>query len=370
MAYVRKRGNSYQITVTFRSSPNMTAEQAEETAFRLADEFDMMCESDRISPEMTLSQFCEMYLEIKKNVLAERTYTQYKAVINHLICKHMGHLRLNDVKTYHIQHFVNILSNSGVKPTTVKRKLAVLQSVMKLAENLDLISVSPVRLSKLTMPKITRPKTEIFTKNETSEMLEYLEKEPVQFRLAIQLAIITGARRGEIAALKYSDFDFDNCTVTISRSAYKLTGQPVKVKAPKDNESRTIAVTSEILNIVRMIKIMNGADWNDWIFTSESGSLINPQRLSVKFFSFLRKNGFKHRKFHALRHTSATLLLSGGVNIKQVQERLGHGNIKTTQIYIHCIPEADRTATDILRSMLIKSSNAVADAEESMQNAG
>lgn len=367
MAYVRKRGNSYQITVTFKSSPDMTAEQAEETVFRLADEFDMMCETDRISPEMTLEKFSVMYLEIKKNVLAERTYKQYISIINNLICKHMGKLKLSEIKIYHVQNLVNILSKSGIKPTTIKRKLAVLQSVMKLAENLDLISSSPVKLNKLTMPKITRPKTEIFTKNETSEMLEYLEKEPVQFRLAIQLAIITGARRGEITALKYSDFDFDNCTVTISRSAYKVTGEPVKTKAPKDNESRTIAITAEILHLVRMTKIMNGASLNDWIFTSESGSPINPQRISTAFFSFLKKNGFKHRKFHALRHTSATLLLSGGVNIKQVQERLGHGNIKTTQIYIHCIPEADRTATDILRSMLIKSNSSVA---ESMQNAG
>lgn len=368
MAYVRKRGSSYQITVTFKSSPDMTAEQAEETAFRLADEFDMMCETDRISPEMTLEKFCGMYLEIKKNVLAERTYKQYISIINNLICKYMGKLKLSEIKIYHVQNLVNILSKSGIKPVTIKRKLAVLQSVMKLAENLDLISSSPVKLNKLTMPKITKPKTEIFTKNETSEMLEYLEKEPVQFRLAIQLAIITGARRGEITALKYSDFDFDNCTVTISRSAYKVTGEPVKTKAPKDNESRTIAITAEILHLVRMAKIMNGASLNDWIFTSESGNLINPQRISTAFFGFLKKNGFKHRKFHALRHTSATLLLSGGVNIKQVQERLGHGNIKTTQIYIHCIPEADRTATDILRSMLIKSNNPVA--EESMQNAG
>lgn len=369
MAYVRKRGNSYQITITFKPSPDMTAEQAEETAFRLADEFDMMCETDRISPEMTLSQFCEIYLDIKKNVLAERTYTQYKAIINNLICKHMGHFRLNAVKTYHIQHFVNILGNSGVKPATVKRKLAVLQSVMKLAENLDLISSSPVKLNKLTMPKTTRPKTEIFTREETSTILEKLESEPVKFRLAVQTAIITGARRGEIAGLKYSDFDFINSTVTVSRSAYKVAGQPVRTKAPKDNESRTIAITSEILHLVRMTKTMTGAGENDFIFT-ENKCLINPQRISTAFFRFLKKNGLKMRKFHALRHTSATLLLAGGVNIKQVQNRLGHGNIKTTQIYIHCIPEADRTATDILRSMLIKNNNAVTDDEEAIQNAG
>lgn len=366
MAYVRKRGNSYQITITFKPAPEMTAKEAEETVFRLADNFDMMCETDRISPEMTLSQFCEMYLDIKKNVLAERTYTQYKAIINNLICNHMGKLKLNEIKTYHIQQFVNILNESGVKPATVKRKLAVLQSVMKLAENLDLIEISPVKVNKLTLQKPQKPQTEIFTREETSEILEKLDSEPAKFRLAVQTAIITGARRGEIAGLKYSDFDFINNTVTVSRSAYKVAGQPVRTKAPKDNESRKIAITSEILDLVRMVKLLSGAGENDFIFT-ENECLINPQRISTAFFSFLKKNGLKHRKFHALRHTSATLLLAGGVNIKQVQNRLGHGNIKTTQIYIHCIPEADKTATDILRSMLIKSN--ATDESDQIQNA-
>lgn len=289
MAYVRKRGSSYQITITFKPASDMTVEQAEETAFRLADEFDMMCETDRISPEMTLAPFCEMYLDIKKNVLAERTYRQYIVVINNLICKYMGNLKLNEVKIYHVQNLVNILSNSGIKPATIKRKLAVLQSVMKLAENLDLIDSSPIKLNKLTMPKITKPKTEIFTKNETSEMLERLEKEPMQFRLAVQLAIITGARRGEITALKYSDFDFDNCTVTVSRSAYKTTGEPVKTKSPKDNESRTIAVTAEILHLVRMSKIMNRADLNDWIFIDVCGKPAQSSETFSKVFQLFEE---------------------------------------------------------------------------------
>lgn len=56
--------------------------------------------------------------------------------------------------------------------------------------------------------------------------------------------------------------------------------------------------------------------------------------------------------FHALRHTSATLLLYGGVNLKQVQERLGHGDISTTNKYLHCIAEADEAAANVLQNML------------------
>ncbi len=80
---------------------------------------------------------------------------------------------------------------------------------------------------------------------------------------------------------------------------------------------------------------------------------MNPQTPTKQFSKFLAKNGLKHRKFHALRHTSATLLLYGGVNIKQVQERLGHGDISTTNKYLHCIAEADEAAANVLQDMLI-----------------
>ena len=74
---------------------------------------------------------------------------------------------------------------------------------------------------------------------------------------------------------------------------------------------------------------------------------------SYWFSDFLKRNGFKHHKFHALRHTSATLLLYGGRNIKAVSGRLGHADISTTNHYLHCIAEADETSADVLQEMLI-----------------
>ena len=71
----------------------------------------------------------------------------------------------------------------------------------------------------------------------------------------------------------------------------------------------------------------------------------------------------KVRKFHALRHTSATLLLYSGVNIRQVQSRLGHGNITTTQRYLHAIKDADEEAVNALQNLLITQHKADAEAK-------
>ena len=79
---------------------------------------------------------------------------------------------------------------------------------------------------------------------------------------------------------------------------------------------------------------------------------MNPMTPTKQFRLFLARNGLKHRKFHSLRHTSATLLLYGGVNIKQVSERLGHGDIETTNKYLHYLTEADEEAAQVLGDML------------------
>ena len=67
----------------------------------------------------------------------------------------------------------------------------------------------------------------------------------------------------------------------------------------------------------------------------------------------MKRNGFKVRKFHCLRHTSATLLLYSGVNLQQVKSRLGHSNLATTQRYLHAIKDADTEAANALQAMLI-----------------
>lgn len=173
---------------------------------------------------------------------------------------------------------------------------------------------------------------------------------------------MTGCRCDELVGLKFSDFDYNKNKVTIERSAYKLPGEPIKTKAPKDYEIRTITINHHCIELVQLLKdtkskqsIELGTAWSDsnWLFTQWNGEIMNPQTPTKQFSKFLAKNGLKHRKFHSLRHTSATLLLYGGVNLKQVQERLGHGDISTTNKYLHCIAEADEAAANVLQDMLI-----------------
>ena len=98
-----------------------------------------------------------------------------------------------------------------------------------------------------------------------------------------------------------------------------------------------------------------GTAWQggDWLFTKWDGSIMHPQTPSQQFAKFLERHNLPHHKFHALRHTSATLQLLGGVNIKQVSGRLGHADLRVTNQYLHCLAEADEVAANVLQEMLI-----------------
>ena len=102
------------------------------------------------------------------------------------------------------------------------------------------------------------------------------------------------------------------------------------------------------------VKDRLGDKWqgDEWLFTQWNGEIMNPHTTTKQFRQFLKKHGLKHRKLHSLRHTSATLLLYGGVNIRQVQARLGHSEIETTQKYLHYLTDADAEAANILTNMI------------------
>ena len=88
-------------------------------------------------------------------------------------------------------------------------------------------------------------------------MLKCLQEEDLPLQIFIQLAIITGARRGELAALKFSDFDYERCQLTISRAAIKLKDQPISIKPPKDYEVRTVTVNRHCIQLVKMLQEYN-----------------------------------------------------------------------------------------------------------------
>ena len=361
------KGNGKQNlkTMTWKVPDNMTQRQAYKAAQAAAYDFEEKIKNGLAGSQrgLKLVEFIPVYFDVKKDILSPRTYETYTSICYKIIIPLLGHIKLVDLKPAHVQQFIKYLQDNGkLSPSTIRRKLAVLQSVLHQAVKLGLIQINPADAERLTMPKVITPKVEIFTKQEAVEMLSCLEEESLQYRVIIYLAIMSGAREGELTALKFSDVDFINNKITIERAAYKLKGKPIATKPPKDNDVRTVKIDKYTTDLIRQLKaekeqerLRLGTAWegDEWIFTTWNGTIMHPATPSHWFRAFLKRHGLKHRKFHALRHTSATLQLLGGVNIKQVSGRLGHADLRVTNQYLHCIAEADEAAANVLQEMLI-----------------
>ncbi|HEX3037667.1 MAG TPA: site-specific integrase [Oscillospiraceae bacterium] len=152
--------------------------------------------------------------------------------------------------------------------------------------------------------------------------------------------------------------------VNIRNSAYKLTNQPIQIKEPKNSGSiRKITLPKYCVNLLKLYRkeqneerLKLGDQWcgNNWVFTQWDGQEMNPDTPSNWFPKFLKSHGLPHVKFHAPRHSSATLLLYSGYNIKAVASRLGHTQLATTNRYLHALQATDQAAADTFNGMFEK----------------
>lgn len=387
MATITKRGDSYRIRVscgydvsgkqlvqsmTWKPENGMTARQIEKEVKKQATLFEERVQNGTVSAcgSLRLADFIPQYLENVQGEISVTTLENYKRIIRELIIPALGHLKLKDIKPLHIQKFVNALTSGEYrldgkgkpyKPATVRRYYVVLQSILHNAYRLELIASNPADSQKIKLPAMGEQTTEIYNKEELAEMLQCLDNESLMFQVLIHLAINTGCRRGELAALEWSDINFNERTIHISKSLYKIKGEPIQTKDTKTHESRKVAIPEYCIKLLKRwqaqqaeIRLKLGTAWKgaNWVFIQSDGSVIYPTSPTLMFSDFLKRNGLPHKKFHALRHTSATLLLVSGANIKNVSARLGHAQITTTNRYVHAIEEADRVAGDTLGNIV------------------
>jgi integrase len=145
------------------------------------------------------------------------------------------------------------------------------------------------------------------------------------------IAITTGMRQGELLGLRWEDLDLDAGTLKVRRTVYN--GQ---IQAPKTAKSkRNITLAKDAILALR-----NHKKVGEWVFSTSTGNTITCQNLNHRSFKpLLEKAGLPNIRFHDLRHTCATLLLTKGVHPKIVQEMLGHSTISITlDTYSHVLP--------------------------------
>lgn len=216
---------------------------------------------------------------------------------------------------------------------------------------------------RVDAPKLNRHEARYLTEEQTAELLKSLVNAPLQYRVMINLMVFTGARRGEICGLEWSDIDREAHKLHIQRNSLYLPGTGMYEDTTKtEGSDRTISIPETLVKLLDELKTEQdslrsqmGDAWQDSgkVFTQWNGKPIHPSTISAWLRKHCEQNGLPHTTPHMLRHTSATLLLMQGVPLKAVSKRLGHSLASTTSdIYGHSLPSIDDIAAEALDDIL------------------
>lgn len=309
--------------------------------------------------KQTLEQYLENWLATTARLrVAPRTLQSYRACISARIVPMLGQVKLDKLTPTQIQAAWAEMAFGARKDTkagplaaeTVRTCHSVLRAALASAVRQGLLPRSPC--SGVELPKARRREMTVLDARQMSALLEAARGS--WLFAPVLLALTTGARRGEILALRWQDVDLENAVLTVARSLQCVTGQPLIFKEPKNGKPRRITMPAMLVAELTRHKAEQAAHrlrvgpcWqaHDLIVCHEDGAPIYPDTLTRAFAVLIGKTDLPRVRFHALRHSAATLLLARRVPIKVVSERLGHSNAAITHlVYSHVLPAMEREA--------------------------
>ncbi len=247
---------------------------------------------------------------------------------------------------------------------TVLEYHRLISSILAQAEKEMIVPYNAAK--KATPPKNVRKEVNYFQPSQICDILTALESEPLMWQLLGHLLMITGARRGEIAGLKWSKIDIDRHLVKIDSALLQSDSIGIYESTTKTGNVRYIPLPQETIDLLEryrreqdLFRTAMGDRWTEYgfVFTREDGSPIRPDGITQWFSDFSRRHKLPHVNPHAFRHTAASVLISHGSDIVTVSKMLGHANVSTTEdIYSHVIEESKVLASNLLAEIYLRGS--------------
>jgi integrase len=379
LASIEKRGkNTYRLIVELgydangkriRRTKTVKVKTKKEAEKELA-KFIVEVESGTyVAPEkMTFANFVENEW-LKKYAEKEYSPTTLKLRIYAIkahIMPYFGQMQLNDIKPIHIVTFLDRIDREKSKTgpnhlsgSTKRNIYSTLKNILSRAYEWKIIPNHPMEGIKL--PKGDHKEMKYYSTEEAYEVVKALYQESDTWRLFFLGAMFGGFRRGELLALEWSDVDFDNNTISVRKSIPITIDGKAVIKTPKTKSSERVVVMpewymrelKEYYREWKKERLRLGDQWKggdkQYVFHSGFGepySVITP---TSQWIRIVKRYGLKRIRLHDLRHTAATLLIEAGVDLKSIQERLGHSNYQVTaDIYAHMTQKMNKEAASKL----------------------
>ena len=288
------------------------------------------------------------------------TFQRYESLYrNYIKESEIAGNKLINIKTIHLQKFYNNLSQNGYSYSQINTLNTVLKVFFNWCIDNDYILKNPctkvnIKGNKNEIIKNERKEVEILSETEINIIKEYLKG--TDFELLFLLDLATGLRQGELLALDWEHINLEDNTLKVERSVkevYVYDNENTKhietiFQTPKTlNSFRTVPIPSTMIDILSKIKNKKGL-----LFSDSNGNPLKGKNVSAKWTKILKECNIPHKKFHSIRHTYASMLLSKGVDIETVAELMGHSAISITQIYLHSSYTSKNKSVNKLNSIL------------------
>lgn len=328
------------------------------------------------TPKEAKLALAQLQLEIESNSFVKQDYSTFKAIyelwfenyklsvkpstsqrvvylFKNQILPEFGDKRIGKINAAFCQSVINKWNELGA-PVRLR---SYTKKVFNYALSMNLIQYNP--MDKILIPRKSekegKKENKFLDKQQLKTFLEEVkENDETSIFLMFRVLAYTGLRKGELAALCWSDVDFSTASLSVSKTAYYLSGEAHITTTKTSKSTRTISMDSDTISLLKKWKfeqkkfllsrgIRIKKEESQLVFSSHKNELLNNTFLN----DALRKYTNYKITPHGFRHTHASLLFEAGASIKQVQERLGHESINTTlEIYTHVTKEAERETAD------------------------
>ncbi|MBQ9027412.1 MAG: site-specific integrase [Lachnospiraceae bacterium] len=279
----------------------------------------------------TLKQACDIFLANRAGTLSPATYRTYNQSFERLeaLYPDLFKMHLQAISSERIQQFVSDLST---RKHSRKDTLLNAKTVIGYYSVIDtVLRTNGVTLRNIKLPQLRRPEL-VIPEEETIRQL-LVEIRGTDLEIPVLLAALGPMRRGEICALRMEDIDFEKHIVHVRRTMVLTADKDWIVKVPKTEAGqRDIEFPAYVTDLIR-----------------EHGCITSyrPDVLTHRFVRTLEKKGFRHFRFHDLRHYAASFLLALGIPPVYVMERGGWNTEMSMKRYIHALNKQKKEYADL-----------------------
>ncbi len=302
----------------------------------------MLCEPSKL----TVSDFLDHWLEdAARPTIRQTTYASYGGVIRNHLQPRIGKIVLSKLTPAHVQGMYSAMERNGSSPRLRQLVHATLRRALKQAVRWNMVPRNVC--DAVDPPRIARKDINPLTAEQAGLLLKAAEGDRLQALYA--LAVTTGMRLGELLGLQWSNTNLKKGTLAVCHTLVEVDGiltlaEPKTAKSRRSIDLPKVAI--DALWEHKRIQLAEGHGSSSFVFCNTQGTPLRRSHLHRRSFKpLLELAGLPAIRFHDLRHTAATLMLTEGIHAKVVQERLGHSQISVTlDIYSHVLPTMQKDA--------------------------